>query len=435
MMIVVCLVWSLSLGGFNIVQGSEQTYKGLKMFSDVIEIIERNYVDPVESEKLIHGAIQGMVSSLDPHSAFMPPDVYNELQIDTRGEFGGIGIVISVRQGFLTVVAPIEGTPASRAGIKAMDRILEVDGEVTKDMTVMEAVKKMRGPKGTEVTLTIMRDDFEKSREFSLVRDIIPIDSVHYTSLKPGYGYIRVTNFQDNTQNELIKALDDLASGEQALKGVILDLRDNPGGLLGQAVSAADLFLKDGDIVSMKGRQNKHTKVYRAHPDGMEGDFSMVVLINSGSASASEILAGALQDHGRAVVLGTTSFGKGSVQSVEPLREGYGIKLTIAKYYTPSGRSIQAEGIVPDITVRAGTVELVPVDQETKRITEADLQNHLDGDREGEDDEEAESGEEGADSADETVAYGELSVERLMKDFQVNRALEIMIGHHILSGK
>ncbi|MCD6137933.1 MAG: S41 family peptidase [Deltaproteobacteria bacterium] len=357
--------------------GTEKTYEELKIFSDVLDIIEKNYVDPIDSKKLIEGAIQGMVESLDPHSSFLSPDVYKELQIETKGEFSGVGIVITMKDNVLTVISPIEGSPAHRAGIKAGDQIIKVDGEYTRDMKMWEAVKKMRGKKGTSVVITIVRKGLAEPKDFTIVRDIIPLESVRSYLLKPGYGYVRITNFRDNTYRDVKTAIKKLESGRTPLKGLILDLRDNPGGLLNQAVKVADIFLEKGRIVSIKGRSKAHSKVYSAHREKEERHpYPIVLLINEGSASASEIVAGALQDHNRALVLGTTSFGKGSVQAVEPLRGGAGLKLTIARYYTPKGHAIQAKGIKPDLVVE----QTAPTETEAKEqryLKEKDLKNHL----------------------------------------------------------
>ncbi len=413
---------------------SEETYKGLKLFSEVIELVEKNYVDPVEPEKLIEKAIEGMVQSLDPHSQFLPPEAFEELQVDTRGEFGGIGIVITVRDKVLTVISPIEGTPAYEAGILAGDQIIKVDGEPTKDMALWEAVKKMRGPKGTKVVITIAREGEKEPLDFDLVRDIIPIESVKSLSLRPGYGYIWVTNFQENTTEDLYKAVTGLMDAETPLKGLILDLRDNPGGLLNQAVSVTDLFLKEGEIVSIKGRRERNTKSFSARADDADFSFPMVVLINGGSASASEIVAGALQDHKRALVLGTTSFGKGSVQTVESLRDGYGLKFTIARYYTPSGRSIQAQGIVPDIEVKRRVVPPEETDNPIHRLKEADLKNHLEPDARPADSNPAQPEEKTPNGEIPKTRHSPLEMERLMKDFQVKRALEILVSYDIFKG-
>ncbi len=360
----------------RLLAGTDQTYEELKVFSDVLDIIEKNYVDPVDSKKLIRGAIRGMISSIDPHSAFLSPESYRDLQIETKGEFSGVGIVITMQENMVTVISPIEGTPAYKAGIKAGDQIIRVDGEETKTMMLWEAVKKMRGKKGTSVVITVMRKGLPEPVDFTIVRDIIPLESVRSLLLKPGYGYVRITNFRENTADDVEAALKKLEPRKTSLSGLILDLRDNPGGLLDQAVEVSDIFLEKGPIVSIKGRLEAHSKIYEAHPDKHKHLYPIVLLINDGSASASEIVAGALQDHGRALVLGTTSFGKGSVQTVEPLRDGSGLKLTIARYYTPNGQAIQTRGIVPDVLVEQRYVTSNEGKQHP-HITEKDLKNHI----------------------------------------------------------
>jgi carboxyl-terminal processing protease len=428
---VVLILWSMGTGlKSNISAGSSETYKGLKLFSDVIELIEKNYVDEVDTEKLVQKAVQGMVGSLDPHSSLLPPEAFEELQIGTHGEFGGIGIVITMQKGILTVISPIEGTPAYKAGIKAGDKIIKVDGKITKDMMLWEAVKMMRGPKGEVVVITIVREGAPKPIDFKLIRDIIPVISVKAMLVKPGYGYVWITNFQDNTTDELKEALEELESGDVPLKGLVLDLRDNPGGLLNQAISVSDLFLEKGHIVSIKGRLKKHTQIFRAHPNEIKRDYPVVVLINGGSASASEIVAGALQDHKKAIIVGTTSFGKGSVQTVETLRDGYGLKFTIARYYTPSGRSIQAQGIKPDVVVKHRIIDPEEAD-EGLRIKEKDLKNHLEATKPAIKKE---------DRKKKTVhpktksKHGSLILEDLLKDNQILRALDILTGYNILKG-
>ena len=410
---------------------SEAVYKGLKTFADVIEIIENNYVDPVDTEKLIQKAIQGMVSSLDPHSLLLPPEEFEDLQIDTKGKFTGIGISISIRDGFVTVVSPIEGTPAYQAGIKAGDKIIKVDGQIVKDLR--EAVKMMRGPKGTEVEVTIARKGEPEPIIFVLIRDVIPIQSVRATMLKPGYGYVWVTHFRDKTVQDLKKALKKLEKESSPLKGLVLDLRDNPGGLLPQAIKMSDLFLTEGNILSIKGRLKRHTRIFSAHDDDDDVKYPLVVLINGGSASASEIVAGALQDSKRAVIMGTTSFGKGSVQTVETLRDGYGLKLTIARYYTPSGRSIQAKGIEPDITVYHSTLDKQELaDDEKRMLKEKDLKNHLDAEPSKEDDVDKDK-KESKKKKKRLKGHGPLDPERLETDSQVVRALDILMGYDILN--
>jgi carboxyl-terminal processing protease len=441
-MVVICAVifWTIGAGySGDLSASSEETYKGLKTFSDVLDIIEKNYVDEVDTKELIQKAIQGMVHSLDPHSSFMPPEALEDLKIDTKGKFGGIGIVISMPKGILTVISPIENTPAHKAGIKTGDIIIKIDGESTKDMMLWEAVKKMRGPKGEKVAITVFRKGTPEPIEFNLVRDIIPVESVKSIILRPGYGYVRITNFQNNTTKDVAKVLKDFESDNHRIKGLILDLRDNPGGLLNQAVMISDLFLKDGIIVTIKGRLSKHTKNYRAHDDDTDRDYPMVVLVSGGSASASEIVAGALQDHGRALILGTTTFGKGSVQTVESLRDGYGLKYTIARYYTPSGRSIQALGIKPDIVVKQRFLEKEEEEDKPEDIyfKEKDLKNHLDAepDKSKQKKEEPENNDSAKEKQHEIRSrHGALNLETLNTDNQVMRALDILVGYDILNG-
>ena len=430
-MIALLLLWSIGTGSkTNLSAGMDETYKGLKLFSDVIELIEKNYVDEVDTEKLVQKAVQGMVGSLDPHSALLPPEAFEELQIGTHGEFGGIGIVITMQKGLLTVISPIEGTPAYKAGIKAGDKIIKVDDKLTKDMMLWEAVKLMRGPKGEPVVITIIREGAPKPIDFKLVRDIIPVLSVKSMLIKPGYGYIWITNFQDNTTDELKKALEELESGDVPLKGLVLDLRDNPGGLLNQSISVSDLFLEKGKIVSIKGRLKKHTQIFRAHTNKTKREYPVVVLINGGSASASEIVAGALQDHKKAIIVGTTSFGKGSVQTVETLRDGYGLKFTIARYYTPSGRSIQAQGIIPDILVKQRVIDLKETD-DGRRIKEKDLKNHLEATTPATKKEDAKKKHIHPKTK---LKHGSLILKDLLEDNQVLRALDILTGYNILKG-
>ena len=431
LMTTAAVFWTF-LAGVNrdLSAASDETYRGLKLFSDVIELIEKNYVDPVDSKELIQKAIHGMVQGLDPHSSLLPPEALEELQMETQGEFGGIGIVITQEDEVFKVISPIEGTPAYKAGIIAGDRIITVDGQSTKGMMLWEAVKKMRGPKGTEVVLTIERDEAPEPLEFKLIRDLIPIESIRHLTLQPGYGYIWITNFRENTTEDLEKTLNSLETGSEPLKGLVLDLRDNPGGLLNQAISVSDLFLNDGIIVSIKGRLKSHTQTFRANPDTQIRTYPIVALINGGSASAAEIVAGALQDHKRALILGTTSFGKGSVQTVENLRDGYGLKFTIARYYTPSGRSIQAQGIEPDVTVRQRFVEeKVSAEKPERGMKEKDLKNHL------EPESKPEVKAHPVQKPEEQSAYPEaLNLETLKSDQQVQRALEILTSYEIFAG-
>jgi carboxyl-terminal processing protease len=327
-------------------------YKNLKTFNEVLDMVQKNYVEEVDSRKLLEGAINGMMKSLDPHSTYMTAEMYKDLEAETRGSFGGIGIEITIKKDVLTVVSPVEDTPAYNAGIKAGDHIIQIDGKSTKDITIMEAVKKLRGPKDTKVTVTIMREDMTKPKDFVITRSIIKIKSVKSKIYDGHIGYIRVSSFQERTADDLRKELRDIKAKNGILEGIILDLRNNPGGLLNQAVSVADVFLKSGVIVTTKGRtRNMETKSV-AKDDGDEPACPIIAMVNEGTASAAEIVSGALQDNGRALVLGTNTFGKGSVQTVIPLEEGSALKLTTAQYYTPSGRSIQAEGIKPDIIIK-----------------------------------------------------------------------------------
>ena len=412
---------------------NEETYKGLKLFTEVIEIIQKNYVDEVDSKDLIEKAIQGMVRGLDPHSALLPPDAFEDLSIDTKGEFTGIGIHITMRDGLVTVISPIEGTPAYKAGIQPFDRIIKVDDKPVSELR--EAVTLMRGPKGTPVKVTILREGSTDPIDFDLIRDVIPIESVHASLLKPGYGYIRITNFNSNTIEDLENALKELESGPEPLKGLVLDFRDNGGGLLDQAIKVSDMFLDNGLILTIKGRLPRNNKEFKAHPNDVKRTYPIVALINGGSASASEIVVGALQDNHRALVLGTTSFGKGSVQTVEQLRDGYGLKLTIARYYTPSGRSIQAKGIEPDIVVRKKIVDEEDLKgSDDGRLKESDLKNHLEAAPEDEDNPPPKKDQKKKKSTQQQeleLRHGPLTTEKLQRDYQVQRALEILIGYDV----
>ena len=354
--VLICAVTGTVLFGDHLVGRvsavAKETYENIEVFSNVLSLVQKNYVDPVTTKQLIDGAITGMLNALDPHSAYLPPDVYKELQVDTRGSFGGLGIEITTRNNVLTVVSPIEDTPAYRSGVKAGDQIIKIEDEFTKDMPLVEAVKKMRGPKGTKIHLTLRREGVPNLIELTLTREVIKIQSVKAHLLEKGYGYLRLTQFQERTDDDLQKALSSLESENGApLQGLVLDLRNNPGGLLSQAVKVADEFIDSGLVVYTDGRLENQRQKYFAHKAGSHTDFPMVALVNGGSASASGIVAGALQDHKRALVLGTQTFGKGSVQTILPLDDNAAIRLTTARYYTPNGRSIQATGITPDIVV------------------------------------------------------------------------------------
>jgi carboxyl-terminal processing protease len=337
--------------------GVGEAYESLKVFTDALSLIQKNYVEKANSKDLVYGAMKGMLEGLDPHSSFMNPDTFREMQVDTKGEFGGLGIEITMKDGILTVVSPIEDTPAFKAGIKAGDIIIKIDGKGTKDLTLMDAVKMMRGPKGTQVTVTVVRETFAEPKDFTVTRDIIAVKSVKSKTLESGYGYVRVAQFQEKTDTDLDNVLDKMEKENGGLKGLVLDLRNNPGGLLDQAVKVSDDFLESGLIVYTDGRIEGQKMTFSAKKEGTRPNYPIVVLVNSGSASASEIVAGALQDHGRALILGTQTFGKGSVQTIYPLEDGSALRLTTARYYTPSGRSIQAKGITPDIILETEKVK------------------------------------------------------------------------------
>jgi carboxyl-terminal processing protease len=402
-------------------QGSND-YESIELFTDVLSIVKKSYVEEVDTKKLIYGAINGMLSSLDPHSSFMPPDTYKEMKIDTKGSFGGLGIEITIKDGILTVISPIEDTPAFKAGIKAGDQILKIDDKFTKDLTITEAVKRMRGPKGTKVTISIFREGLDKPKDFTLERDIIQVKSVKFKTLDDGYGYVRISQFQEKTDDDLDKALKALREENGgSLRGLVLDLRNDPGGLLDQAVKVSEHFIDEGKlIVYTEGREKDSKMRFTSRKGGKEQNYPIVVLINSGSASASEIVAGALQDHKRAVVMGTQSFGKGSVQTIIPLSDNSGLRLTTARYFTPSGRSIQAKGITPDII--AERVELSAVEKkEGMHIREKDLDNHF----------EVESKEPAEEKKPAKIPTHKMD-ELMKSDSQLLRALDLLKGWDIL---
>jgi carboxyl-terminal processing protease len=333
-----------------------ESYENLKIFTEVLSYVEANYVQEVEPEKLIYGAIRGMLRTLDAHSSFMPPDVYREMQVETEGQFGGLGIEITIRDDVLTVVSPIEGTPAYRAGVQPGDKIVTVDGESTKDLSLIDAVKKLRGPVDSTVTLGVIREGFNEPKEFTLTRAIIHIKSVSWTALPDGIGYVKLRSFHKTTAEELEEALQDLE--ERRITALVLDLRNNPGGLLEQAIAVADEFIEGGKLlVYTKGRLPSQNMKGYSKNEGSHLGYPLVILVNGGSASASEIVAGALQDLERATLVGTKTFGKGSVQTIIPLSDGSGLRLTTAKYYTPKGREIHGKGIEPDIVVEEPAVE------------------------------------------------------------------------------
>ncbi len=356
----------------------EATYRQLETFSNVLSILQENYIDEIDADTTIEGAISGMLLSLDPHSSYLTPEDFNDLQDDTRGKFSGIGIEITIRDGILTIISPIEGSPAYKAGLKAQDLIVKINSTPTKSMPSLEAVKQLRGIKGSEVTLSIYREGWQELKDFTIVRDTISLHSVSGFFLEPGFAYVRITSFQGQTTKDVKKLLSKLNKIEP-IKGLIVDLRNNPGGLLDQAISISDLFLNQGLIVYTQGRIQDQNMTFQAHANNGKNLYPLVILVNEGSASASEIVAGAIQDHKRGVIVGTQTFGKGSVQTILPMPGGSGLRLTTARYFTPNGRSIQATGIIPDVEVPH-----IPYTKQEKNNTplpnfvrEADLKNHI----------------------------------------------------------
>jgi carboxyl-terminal processing protease len=358
---------------------NKEIYEYLKTFSDVIDIVKKNYVDTTQDRELIYASIKGMLESLDPHSSFMTPDMYKEMQTETKGEFGGIGIEITIRDGFPVVITAIEDTPAFKAGLKSADQIIRIDGKPTKSMGLLDVVKLIRGQRGKPVILTIVREGLTAPKEYTVVRDIILVKSVKHRMLDDDYGYVRITQFQEKTAKDLDAALKELRKAEKGkpMKGLVLDLRNDPGGLLDQAVDVSDKFMSEGLITYIEGRKADQKMKFTAKKKDDDFMGPLVVLVNEGSASGSEIVAGALQDSKRAIILGTKTFGKGSVQTIIPLGDGSAVRLTTAKYFTPKGRSIQAEGITPDIVVESETAK--KRDRVIAPIKERDLEKHLEG--------------------------------------------------------
>jgi carboxyl-terminal processing protease len=410
------------------VQATGETYEQLNIFSEVLHLVQQNYVEEVDTKKMIYGAVKGMLGALDPHSSFMEPDTYKELQVDTRGKFGGIGIQIAIRNKQLTIIAPIEDTPGYRVGLKAADVIVKVDDEWTKDMSLMDAVKLMRGEPGTDVALTIMRKGFKKPRKFTITRAIIKVKSVKYKVLEDEIGYVRLSQFQQGSNKEVESALKKLLK-EDHVNSIILDMRNNPGGLLDEAVAISGKFLPKGTlVVYTKGRTQERSD-YKVTDDFDFARLPMVVLVNGGSASASEIVSGALQDWGRAIVMGTQTFGKGSVQTVVPLSDGSGLRLTTAKYYTPGDKSIQNVGIEPDIVVEDRVI-VKNGDDDNHRIKESDLKNHLDNPEiDGNGDNQDGTEQEGMDEGEPEVETPE------QKDYQLNEAIALLKAWKIFEEK
>ena len=388
-------------------------YQSLETFANILAIVQRNYVKEVETEKLITGAIEGMLGSLDPHSSYLTGDAYRELQTETEGRFGGLGLEITVRNGVLTVISPIEGTPAARAGVQPGDQVVGIDDRSTEELGLADAVKRLRGPKGSSVTISVRREGQDKLLKFTIVRDVIEINSVRAHVLESGFLYARIAQFQDRTSENLRAALAKEQPGGESIKGFVLDLRNNPGGLLNQAVGVSDLFLDSGLIVYTDGRQDQQKQKFSASRENSRTGFPMVVLVNGGSASASEIVAGALQDHKRALILGTKTFGKGSVQTILPLGGRSALRLTTAEYFTPNGRSIHDIGIQPDIVMDRSTPPSPSGTGTQAKSSETPPAS--------------ESPAQGSVAPDSTV-------QRLKSDPQVERALELLKGWEMFRG-
>ncbi len=436
--IVAVFALGFVVGDFGTYRDSAQanvTYSQLKLFGDVLSLIQSSYVEPVNVDNLIQGAINGMVQTLDPHSSYLTPEMLKQVEVETKGTFGGLGIEIGMKDGYLTVISPIEDTPAARAGLQAGDKIIRIENESTKNMNVMDAVKRLRGEPGSKVTITISRKSLPEPKSYTITRDIIKIKSVKSRSMDDGIGYIRLTQFQQDSHQEMARALQGFVKEKGGLRGLILDLRNNPGGLLDQAVKVADEFIDSGLIVYTDGRVEAQKTKYFAHKEGTYSGFPIVVLVNAGSASASEIVAGALQDHGRAIIIGQRTFGKASVQTILPLEDGSALRLTTARYYTPNGRSIQAKGIEPDIVVSDGreTPEGHPA-----VLREKDMERHLRGDGEadntvapaGKDRKAGEPKKPGNEPSGKPEILKESG-----KDPQLDRAVELLRGWEIFKSR
>ena len=391
----------------------------LRTFSDVFGRIKNDYVESVEDKELLENAIRGMLTGLDPHSSYLDVDQFKELQVGTSGQFGGLGIEVGMEDGFVKVIAPIDDTPAQRAGVQAGDLVIRLDDTPVKGMSLSDAVKIMRGEPGTDIELTIVREGLDKPLQVTITRDIIKVKSVKRRTLEPGYGYLRISQFQSKTADYLEDAIRDLKKeNDDNLKGLVLDLRNNPGGVLNGAVAVSDAFLTKGLIVYTEGRIDDSRLRFNATPDDLLNGKPIVVLVNQGSASASEIVAGALQDHKRAIILGSKTFGKGSVQTILPLSGGTALKLTTARYFTPSGRSIQAEGITPDIELES--LKVAAVEKSLDPLSEADLSGHLDNGN-------GKKGK-GGNKDDEDEDNGDLA----QSDYQLYEALNMLKGLSIL---
>ena len=415
--------WAPTAGAVDAKKNDDETYRLLSLFGDVFERVRAEYVEPPSEEEMIEAAITGMLASLDPHSSYLNPKNFKDMQVNTRGEFGGLGIQVTMEEGFVKVISPIEDTPAYRAGIESGDIITHLDGESVQGLTLNEAVERMRGKVGSDIKITIVREGREPF-DVTLTRSVIKITSVR-SRVEGDIGYVRITSFNEQTDSNLKRAIEKIKDevGDK-FRGLVLDLRNNPGGLLDQAVAVSDAFMEQGEIVSTRSRKPEDTQRFNAREGDLIDGKPMVVLINGGSASASEIVAGALQDHRRAIILGTKSFGKGSVQTIMPLSGNGAMRLTTARYYTPSGRSIQAKGVDPDIEVKQSRIEEIANNR--PRRSEADLRGALDTDKEQ--GEQQRNGDGPSEDGDAQAGEGENQV-----DYQLSRALDLIKGVSIMS--
>ena len=400
----------------NSVVSSKLPFDEIKTLSEVFQRVKSDYVEPVDDKKLLEDALQGMLGGLDPHSAYLDPEGYKEIRIGTEGQFGGLGIEVTMENGFVKVVTPIEDTPAAKAGLKPADLIIRLGDTPVKGMSLTDAVRLMRGKPGSKIVLTVVREGESKPLKITVTRAVIQLQTVKRRMLEPGYGYVRITQFQGNTDKSLYAALNKLSRDNNGrLKGLVLDLRNNPGGVLPVAVKVADAFLREGLIVYTKGRTPDSELEYSAAPDDLLHGAPVVVLVNGGSASASEIVAGALQDHKRGIIMGTKTFGKGSVQTILPISNGAALKLTTARYFTPKGRSIQAAGIVPDIVTEQAKLTKA---ETRERLKESDLAGHLKNNK---------------NSNKTKEDKKEQSVEE--KDYQLQEALNLLKGISIIKSR
>lgn len=443
---LLAIVLVLHISGSSEVSAREKEdtnlFKELKVFTDVLALVQSDYVKEIDSKQLVEGAIKGMLSTLDPHSGYLDPDFYQDLQVQTKGEFGGLGIEITIRDGLLLVVSPMEGSPAEKVGIRAGDAIVKIEGKFTKEYSLVDAIKRLRGPKGSPITISVYRKGSSDLFDYTIIRDKITVRSVRSRLLDNGYGYVRLSQFMETSADDLRRALmsmSEKAPGKE-LKGLILDLRNNPGGLLTQAILVGDLFLKEGVIVYTDGRDKSEQQKFFAHAKGTQPEYPIVVIVNGGSASAAEIIAGAFKDHGRALIVGTQTFGKGSVQTITPLGNGGAVTLTTALYFTKSGNSLQAQGVKPDILIDEDP-EAEQVDERLTRraplrIREGDLPGAIENPTRGA----IEKSNHGVSPAGETglqdKSNGEKSAaegSKLPPNIETAPLLEIFANDHVLS--